>query len=78
MPTPDTTPQPRPRPRVVAQLMDAGGAHVQAFQHKPGGPVTISFYATEGSLILEDQDPAALRQLLTDAIAQLDAIDGAT
>lgn len=72
-----TQPQPRrPQPRVIATLMDAGNAHVHVSRTRPGGPIDAIFYGDDGSVALEDRSPTALRQLLTDAVAQLDAIDG--
>lgn len=71
-------PHDRPRPRtptIVTTMTDLAAAHVSV-RPANGGPghVRLTVTGNHAAVVLIDA-PAVLRQLLTDGVAQLDAIN---
>lgn len=72
MPTTEDTPRPR-EAVCTAILWDAGSAHANVRRRALG--TVIAFNSGLAGLELIDKNRGSLRVLLTDALAQLDALD---
>ena len=76
MPTPDDTTRPsrrQPTLRTVMRDLDRAHASATPSQADPG-EVMVRFGTTEAAIVLIGE-PGPVRQLLSDAIAQLDAME---